>query len=52
MFSPIFLCNGLFSKMSKDDKALGMEICKMEQLLVNTFKGVTDEERCLINTHD
>lgn len=45
MLSCIFLFKDLFSTMPVDDKAVGIEIWKVEQLLVNTSISVTDGER-------
>lgn len=43
--SCIFLFKDLFSTMPVDDKAVGIEIWKVEQLLVTTSISVTDGER-------
>lgn len=45
MLSCIFLFSDLFSTMPVDDKAVGIEIWKVKQLLVNTSNSVTDGER-------
>lgn len=44
MLSRIFLFNDLFSTMPVDEKPVGIEIWKVEQLLVNTSNSVTDGE--------
>lgn len=45
MFSCIFLFNDLFSTIPVDDKPVGIELWKVEELLVNTSNSVTDGER-------
>lgn len=45
MFSCIFLFNDLFSTIPVDDKPVGIELWKVEELLANTSNSVTDGER-------